>query len=194
MLFRPGPHAIAMATAKTSAFYLTETVTLPAAAVDGDIVQSTIDLGAYISVGQGIALAIDKIDFIFQVGSQFSTDVGRMLNNNGSLGIQVCDLNPGTLFLRADNQALVASGGLNIDIANNLATHTNDLYPDSWGPSSLADMFLCVQDQLYVTAGVFGADIAASDVECTAVIRARLVKLNSKDWQALVLQSVASDN
>ena len=43
-------------------------------------------------------------------------------------------------------------------------------------------------------AGVFGANVALADLSITARIRARVVKLGSKDWMALALQSTASDN
>ena len=58
-----------MATAKTGSFYLTETIELPAASAGGTRVQGSIDLGAYVSVAQGMAVAIDQVDFIWQGGS-----------------------------------------------------------------------------------------------------------------------------
>jgi hypothetical protein len=184
-----------MASAKTGSFYLSETVQLPAGSVDGTVVQGTLDLSAYVNVPTGQAIAIDQVDFICQVGSANSPDVANMLQTNGSLGFQVTDLNPGTELVRADDQSLVASGGLNIDIANNIATHTQDLYPDNFGPSGLSDMFICVNDQLYLTAGCFGAaSNAGTGVNVTARIRARVVKLSSKDWMAVAIQSTAADN
>lgn len=42
-----------MAKAKTGSFYLTETITLPAATADNSRVQGTIDLGAYVNVPTG---------------------------------------------------------------------------------------------------------------------------------------------
>ena len=185
-----------MATAKTGSFYLTETVTLPAASADGTIVQGTIDLGAYVNVATGQAIAIDQVDFVVQVGTSFSPDTANMIQTNGALGFQLTDLNPGTLFVRADNQSLIASGGLNIDVANNIATHTQDLYPDNYGSAgTLSEMFMVVNDTLYLAGGVFGAiSSAGSAVLITARIRARVVKLGSKDWMALALQSTASDN
>ena len=184
-----------MATAKTGSFYLTETVTLPAASADGTIVQGTIDLGAYVNVATGQAIAIDQVDFVVQVGSSYSTDVANMVQTNGALGFQLTDLNPGTVFVRADNQSLIASGGLNIDQVNNIASHTTDLYPDNFGPATLSESFMVVNDTLYLTGGVFGAlSSAGSALYITARIRARVVKLGSKDWMALALQSTASDN
>ena len=109
-----------MATAKTGSFYLTETVILPAASIDGTRVAGTIDLGAYVNVATGQAIAIDSVDFVYQNGSNYDGNVNGMLAANGGLSAQLVDLNPGTLFVRADNQSLIASGSLNIDIINNV--------------------------------------------------------------------------
>jgi len=184
-----------MAKALTGEFTITETVTLATASPDGTIAQATIDLGAYLNVPTGQALGISSVDWIFQVGSNNSSDVARMIDGNGALGGQLSDLNPGTAFLRADDQSLVSSAGLNIDIVNNIATHTNDLFPDNFGSrTTMSDLFIIVNDQIYVTAGVFGANIALTSVFITAKIRCRVIKLSSKDWVSRALQSVASDN
>jgi hypothetical protein len=56
-------------------------------------------------------------------------------------------------------------------------------------------MFMVVNDTLYLTGGNDGAAIqAGADLAITARVRARVVKLGSKDWMALALQSTASDN
>ena len=180
-----------MATAKTGSFYLTETITLPAASVDGFRVQGTVDLSAYVNVPTGQAIAIDQVDFITQTGSNNSSDAARMLAANGSLGVQLTDLNPGTVFVQADNQSLVASGALQIDIANNVVSNHNDLYPDNFGPASLSEAFMVVNDTLYLVGGVDGAAISTSEVNITARIRCRVVKLSSKDWMAIAIQSTA---
>ena len=184
-----------MATAKTGSFYLTETVTLPLTTANGTRVQGTIDLGAYVNVATGQAIAIDQVDFVYQAGADFGSDVSAMLANSGALTAQLVDLNPGSAFVRADNQSLIASGSLNIDIPNNIASHQSDIYPDNYGSAgTLSEMFMVVNDTLYLTAGPDGSAIGGSDVSVTARIRARVVKLGSKDWMALALQSTASDN
>ena len=48
-----------MATAKTGSFYLTETITFPPASADGTRIQGSIDLGAYVNVATGQAIAVD---------------------------------------------------------------------------------------------------------------------------------------
>ena len=197
-----------MATAKTGSFYLNETVVLPSTAVNGDRVMGTLDLSAYVNVPTGQAIAIDQVDFIYQVGTDFGTDAASMLVSNGAISAQLTDLNPGTAFVRADNQSLVASGSLNISkgaegnagagegawTAMNIVTHTADLYPDNFGPSGLSDMFIVVNDQLYLTAGNDATAIGGADVYVTARVRCRVVKLSTKDWMAVAIQSTAADN
>ena len=183
-----------MATAKTGSFYLNETVTILATTGAGGRVTGTLDLSAYVNVPTGQAIAIDQVDFIFQAGATHQMSVNSMLAGNGGIGVQVTDLNPGQAFVRADDQSLVASGGLSIDDTNNIATHSNDLYPDNFGPSGLSDMFICVNDQLYITAGNDNSAVGSLDVYITARIRCRVVKLSTKDWMAVAIQSTAADN
>ncbi len=183
-----------MAKAKTGSFYLTETVTLPAATASGGRVQGTIDLGAYVNVPTGQAIAIESVDFITQVGADFGGTLTSMLTGNGCISKQLTDLNPGTALVRADNQSLVASGQLQIDQANNVGTHTSDLYPDNFGPAALSEAFMVVNDTLYLVAGPDNAAIGGADVLVTARIRARVVKLSTEDWMAIAIQSTASDN
>jgi hypothetical protein len=195
VVYTLSPVGSGMATAKTGSFYLTETVILPAASGAGTRVTGTIDLGAYVNVATGQAIAIDSVDFVLQTGPSFQQTVNSLLAGNGGVGFQLTDLNPGTAFVRADNQSLIASGAISVDNANNIGTHTLDLYPDNYGTAgSLSEMFMVVNDTLYLTAGNDVAGVAGGDLAVTARIRARVVKLGSKDWMALALQSTASDN
>ena len=183
-----------MATAKTGSFYLTETVTLAAAAADASRVQGTLDLGAYVNVPTGQAIAIDQVDFIWQHGAGNDQNVEAMLAANGSLGMQLTDLNPTTAFVLASDASLIASGALNIDVANNISSHSSDLYPDNFGPAALSEAFMVVNDTLYLVGGNDGAAVGTTAVNLTVRVRARVVKLSSKDWMAIAIQSTASDN
>lgn len=183
-----------MATAKTGSFYLTETITLPIATASGARVMGTMDLGAYVNVPTGQAIAIDQVDFVYQVSSDYGSDPASMLTGNGSIGAQLTDLNPGTAFVRADDHSLIASGSLSIDQANNIASHASDLYPDNYGPTSLSESFMVVNDTLYLTAGPDGTTIDTAAVFVTARVRCRVVKLSQKDWMAIAIQSTAADN
>jgi len=194
MLFRPGPHASTMAKSMTGSFYLTETVSLTAAAADGSRFQGTIDLGAYVNVPTGQAIAVESVDFIWQNGSNFDGNVEGMVAANGALSAQLVDLNPGTVFVRADNHSLIASASLNIDLSNNIASHVSDLFPDNFGPANLSEAFMVVSDSIFLVCGNDGTAVGGASVHCTARIRCRVVKLGSKDWMALAIQSTASES
>lgn len=183
-----------MAKALTGSFYLTETVTLAAGTASGTRAQGSIDLGAYVNVPTGQAIAIDSVDFVYQVGSDYGSDGASMLQGNGALTVQLSDLNPGTRLLRADDQSLIASGSLNIDQSNNVVSHASDLYPDNFGPTSLSEAFMVVNDNLYLVTGPDLSDTnAGTSVFVTARIRCRVVKLSQTDWMAIAIQSTAND-
>jgi hypothetical protein len=183
-----------MATSKTGSFYLTETVTLPGASVPGTRVQGTIDLGAYVNVPTGQAIAVESVDFVYQAGATFQQTANSFLATNGGIGVQLTDLNPGTVFLRADDHSLIASGSVTIDTVNNVASHVLDLYPDNFGPANLSEAFMVVNDSLHLVAGNDVSAVSGPDVSVTARIRCRVVKLSTKDWMAIAIQSTASDN
>jgi hypothetical protein len=183
-----------MTKAMTGSFYLTETVTLPAANASGAFVQGQIDISAYVNVPTGQALAVESVDFIFQRSGLFTADVKSFLAGNGSVDGQLTDLNPGTTFVRADDQSLVASASLNCDISNSIATSGSDFYPDNHGPAALSEAFLVVNDSLFLNGVSGGIAIGANDVYVTARIKCRVVKLSTTDWMAIAIQSTASDN
>ena len=187
---------VSMATAKTGSFYLTETVTLAAASTIGTRTLGTIDLGAYVNVATGQAVAIESVDFVVQGGTSLGQSPDTFLNANGAISFQVTDLNPGSGFVLANNQSLVASGALIIDNTNNIASHQTDLYPDNFGPAAMSEAFMVVNDSLYLMAGIDGpaGTQTSTSLFITARIKCRVVKLGSKDWMAIAIQSTASDN
>jgi hypothetical protein len=183
-----------MAKAKTGRFYLTETVTLPAASASGTRVQATIDIGSLTNVPTGQVLAVHAVDYIFQVGDGFSQEFEGMVQSNGCLTAQLTDLNPGTAFIRADDQSLISSGALNIDFTNNIGTTAADFYPDNMGPSKNSSDYLVVNDNLFCVVGNNGAIIdAANAVHISFRILVSVVKLSTSDWSAIALRSVSSD-
>jgi len=189
-----GPHPLPMATAKTGTFYLTETVTFPAASAAPLRVQGTIDLGAYVNVPTGQAIAVHSIDFIFQNGTGFSGNVEDFLVGSGSITTQLTSLNPGTALVRADNQSLIASSALCIDQPNNIASHVSDLFPDNFGPNKLSEAYLVVNDSMFLCAGINGSNSnAANDQFVTVRIRCSVVKLGSSDWMSIAIQQTAND-
>ena len=181
-----------MATSKTGSFWLTETVTLASTDVSGARVQGTLSLGSYVDVGDQQALAIEQIDFIWQASDDYGSDIAGMLTGHGTLGTQVTDQNEGAAFVRADDHSLIASGALSGNAGTSMVGHSSDFYPDNFG--KLDESRMVVNDQLYIVAGIDGTDIAAVDVYCTVRIKARIVKLSTKDWMAIAIQSTAADN
>jgi len=182
-----------MAVAKTAAFWLTETVTLGSNDVDGSRYAGSIDLGAYVDVGDQQALQVEMVDAIWQRGNDYGNDIESFVATQGSLGFQLTDLNPSSLFVRADSNNLIASAALNIGgSGGGVASHSNDFIPDIFGKDDAARVV--VNDSLYVVAGNDGTAVGASDVYCTVRIKVRIVKLSTKDWIAISLQSTSSDN
>jgi len=182
-----------MATAKTGSFYLTETVTIPNATAAGSVLQGSMDLSAYVNVPTGQAIAIEHVDFIWQVGADYAGRMAGAVASDTALTAQLADLNPGAGLMRADDHSLVASGQINVDFTNNVLTDSSDFYPDNFGPAALSEAFMVVNDTLYLS--VSNGDALTTDLlNVTARVRARVVKLSTKDWMAIAIQSTASDN
>jgi len=181
-----------MAKSKTGSFWLTETVELAAATGAGGRATGTLDLGAYVDVGDQQAIAVESVDFIWQVGPDYGSDIASMLVGHGSLGAQLTDLNPSGVFVRADDNSLVGSGTINGDATTSSVYEGTDFYPDNFGKLDEARMI--VNDSLYITVGNDNTAINAWTVYCTARIKCRIVKLGTKDWMSIAIQSTASDN
>jgi len=186
-----------MARAKTGAFWLTEAVNIDTV---NTLVQGTIDLGAYVDVGDQQAIAIESVDFITQVydsalNSYFNSFTASVaVGDNFEVDFQLSDLNPGTLLISADDNALIGSGALLYDELTNNQSLGSDFYPDSFG--KLDDSRMVVNDSLYFVGGLSGVLtlVANHEIQITARIKCRIVKLSTKDWMAIAIQSTASDN
>jgi len=181
-----------MATSKTGSFWLTENVTLAAAAVNGTRSTGTIDLGSLVDVGDQQGFAVEQVDVIWQRDSDFGGALTLFLAGDGSLGMQLTDLNPGGAFVRADDNNLVASASMSIDQSTGLASESSDFYPDTFG--KLDEARIVVNDSLYMVIGNDAAAVGSGILYCTARIKGRIVKLSTKDWMAIAIQSTASDN
>jgi len=189
----PHPRARDMATSKTGSFWLTENVTIDAGATSGT---GTLDLGSYISVADGLAIAIEEVDVIWQIYND-SADVYNSTFFNAwgadnSLDIQLSDLNPGGKILRADDNNLIASASMQFDDGNNVLSFGPDLYPDTFG--KLDESRMVVNDQLYVVAKTAVTPTGVYNLSCTVRVKARIVKLGTKDWMSIAIQSTAADN
>jgi len=191
LLYTPSAVGMCMTKSMTGSFYLTETVLLPTASVDGTVVTDTIDLSAYVNVPTGQAIAVESVDFIYQVQDDFGGLLSTISAQDSSLTTQLVDLNPGGALVRADNHSLIASGNMQIDNGNNQAVMVSDLYPDNFGPANLSESFLVVNDTLYISNSFRGVGPTLANVYITARVRCRVVKLSTKDWMAIAIQSTA---
>ena len=192
-IIEPRRAALGMAKSKTGSFWLTEELSL--AAVD-TIYQGTIDLGAYVDVGDQQALAVEQVDVIWQVldtaTDVINSGIGGAVVGNTAFDVQVTDLNPSGVIVRADDNTLIASGSMNLDDTNNVLSFGPDLYPDTFG--KLDESRMVVNDNLYCVATSSNAIAAAHSLLATVRIKARIVKLSTKDWMAIAIQSTAADN
>ena len=175
-----------MATRKTAMFTLTERLAL---ATTNTPLTATIDLGAYVDVGDRQAIQIHSVDYIFQ-GATPDQTLGQAFGTDASeVQVQVTDLNRAALVF-ADDRALISSSRLLW--AGTHADMEADLYPDNFGKGSDDGRFV-VNDTLYIVGEV--NDLAAAGA-CNVTIRvnASIVQLSNKDFMAIAIQSTAADN
>jgi len=182
-----------MARSKTGSFWLTEELSLSTAA---SLFQGTLDLGAYVDVGDQQAISIEQVDFITQGYDTANNDYNNTLvgvtSANCAMQFQLSDLNPGTQILAADDNSLIASGTLMWDNTNFIESSAGDFYPDIFG--KLDESRMVVNDSLYLVGLASTTYVANHEVRITARIKCRIVKLSTKDWMAIAIQSTASDN
>jgi len=180
-----------MATSKTGSFWLTESVTMAATL---QIATGTIDLGSLVDVGDQQGVSVEQIDVIWQEynGTTYNGMVGNAVAANAVFDVQLSDLNPGGVIVRADDHSLVGSASLTLDDTNNITSLGPDIYPDTYG--KLDESRIVVNDQLYIVSSSTAAIAATRNLVATVRIKARIVKLSTKDWMAIAIQSVAADN
>ncbi len=182
-----------MTTSKTSSFYLTETVKLENASASGTLVQGELDVGGLVNIASSEALAVEQVDFIWQWSDTFNGGPDLGAATNYTLMAQLSDQNPGTLMIRADDNNLIGSGALNVDVGNNVVSSDQDFFPDNFG--KLSEAFFAVNDNLYLVAGVVSnAAPTTVPIYCTVRIKARIAKLSKQDWMALAITSTANSD
>jgi len=184
-----------MATAKTGSFWLTHELVLANA---NQIYQGELSLGQYVDVGDQQALAIELIDFIVQgydtANDHYFNSLPGTVTANSSVGFQISDLNPNTLLLGADNHALIASGALLWDQTNFIQSVGSDFYPDDFSKGGkLSESRMVVNDTLYFTGGAITTYAADHEIRICVRIKAKIVKLQVKDWMSLAITGIGSD-
>jgi hypothetical protein len=182
-----------MTTSKTSSFYLTETVLLDTGSVSGAIAQGTMDIGGLVNIANSEALAIEQVDFIHQAGPLYNVGLDTLSADAYCVLSQVSDQNPGTALIRADDNNLIGSGAVNVDVLNNIVTNDQDFFPDNFG--KLSEAFFAVNDSLYLVAAITGNGAPSlGPLYVTVRIKARIAKLSKQDWMALAITSTANSD
>ena len=187
-----------MAKSKTGTFTLVERAN--SATATSGLFMGTMDLGSYVDVGDQQAIAIESVDFIVQAyetdNDIYSGDLVAHCASDVTFDFQLSDLNPGGVgngkILPADDNSLIAAGTLLVDDTNNMTSLGPDLYPDNFG--KLDESRMVVNDQLYLSCDASAAATANDQWAVTVRVRCRIVKLSTKDWMAIAIQSTASDN
>jgi len=179
-----------MAKAKTGSFILTEKVSL----TDNTATQSTIDLGSYVDIGSRTGLAIESVDFTIQgydVATGAIDDFNATWNADAQVDFQLFDQSE-TALLPNDNRNLIASGNWLYD-ATGTSSHDSDVFPDNFG--KLSDSRMVINDTLYLLAqNMSNSFVSGNGAYVVVRIKAKLAKLETKDWMAIAIQSTASDN
>jgi len=153
-------------------------------------------LGSIVDVGDQQAFAVESCDFIVQsydaASDVWSGDLSAAVAGDVTFDMQLSDLNPGTAIIPADSNELIASALLQLDDTAGVYSIGPDLYPDNFG--KLDESRMVVNDQLYFVTDVSRDAIADHQWAITVRVRGRIVKLGTKDWMAIAIQSTASDN
>ena len=182
-----------MATSKTATFTLTERINGGTAA--SGLFSGTIDIGGLVDVGDQQGLAIESVDFIMQryvpATNIWSGDLTAGTTADCAFDMQLSDLNPGGAILPADDNNLIASALLHLDDTQGIYSVGPDLYPDDFG--KIDESRIVVNDQLYLVFDASNASASGNQWACTVRIRARVVKLSTRDWMAIAITGVSND-
>jgi len=179
-----------MAKAITGTF----TITAQVSHTTSGYLTTVIPIGSLIDVGDAQALEIESVDYITQAIRTSTGAVSAIAPLNpfsadDTSGAQLMDRNVGTFLLANDNN-LISSGSMNFDYAN-ITTNSSDFYPDDFQKTN--GRFV-VNDELYlVTQCVAGNLTAGQEMSVSVRIRAKVVKLSTRDWMAISLETIQNE-
>jgi hypothetical protein len=179
-----------MAKAMTGTFTITSSVDLTAVGYT----TTTIPIGSLIDVGDAQALEIESVDYQFQ-NHDLTNDVyeplhpSNPLGADASFGAQVMDRNAGTWLVASDNN-LISSASVNYGFGDNIVTAATDFFPDDFQKTN--GRFV-VNDEVYLVSTTTLAPAANTALTCSVRIRAKVVKLSTRDWMAISLETVQNE-
>jgi len=179
-----------MAKSLTGTFTITDSMTISALGYS----TATISIGSLIDVGDAQALEIEAVDYVwsnydttndnyepFAASHPFSTDAG--------FGAQLLDRNSAVWLDPADNN-VISSAAVSWD-SQAVVTAASDFFPDDFQKTN--GRFV-VNDELYVVSCLTAGTLAAAQELNLAIrIRAKVVKLSTRDWMAISLETVQNE-
>lgn len=179
-----------MAKAMTGVFTISTTLDLTTAVYS----TATIPIGSLIDVGDAQALEIEAVDYMFynhDTANDTYEPIGPSTPYNGdaSFGAQVMDRNAGTWLVPSDNN-LISSAQVQYAKSPNQTTAAADFFPDDFQKTN--GRFV-VNDEVYLTAYSNTAAVASQALSVTCRIRAKVVKLSTRDWMAISLETVQNE-
>jgi len=179
-----------MAKALTGTFTITTQINMTATGY----LTGVIPIGSLIDVGDAQALEIEEVDYIYYAYNT-STDVYEPMHISGpfssdaSFGAQLMDRNAGTWLSAADNN-LISSSAAYFEATGTWGV-AGDFFPDDFQKTN--GRFV-VNDELYlVGANPTGAYAANNQLAIVCRIRAKVVKLGTRDWMAISLETVQNE-
>jgi len=178
-----------MARAKTSSFTLTHDLVFDSVNPTG-----VIPIGSLIDVGDAQALEIEQVDFIWTghyqtSSSEYYAAAGAALSADSQFLVQLMDKNQGETINPADNN-LISSAQMHYGFGDNIVTAAADFYPDDFRNST--GRFV-VNDEMYVCGRAGYAYGSNYELVCTVRITAKIVKLVTRDWMAISLETVQNE-
>ena len=182
-----------MAKALTGTFTISATVQLTNAGGASNYETAVIPIGSLIDVGDAQALEIESVDYVYLnevVASGLIEPVhpAAPFNADNGFGCQLTDRNTGTWIDAADNN-LISSSSVWVIATGTYGTGA-DFFPDDFQKTN--GRFV-VNDEVYATAFTATAPTAANILNVTVRIRAKVVKLSTRDWMAISLETVQNE-
>jgi len=182
-----------MAKAMTGTFTITSTVQLTQGGGSNNYETQVIPIGSLIDVGDAQALEIESVDYVYlnevaATGLIEPIHGSAPFNADAGFGCQLTDRNLGTWIDAADNN-LISSSALWYESGGTYGGGA-DFFPDDFQKTN--GRFV-VNDELYATGFVSLAPVAGAILNISVRIRAKVVKLSTRDWMAISLETVQNE-
>jgi len=178
-----------MARAKTASFTLTQDLDIDPAGV----ALATMTIGSLIDVGDAQALEIEKVDWTFTAhyqtaSAEYWSALGSGLDQDSQFLVQLLDKIATDTIKPSDNN-LISSAQCHYD-SQNIVTAAGDFYPDDFKNST--GRFV-VNDEMYLVCRFAGGWATNYTGTVTCRITAKIVKLTTRDWMAISLETIQNE-